>query len=77
MWIKVEDRKPKNQPIRSRRYYMAYAPEYGGYIFKCWYRNGFGAIGPQSMIDGVTHYRVGGRGEKDKQLTDKEFSELL
>lgn len=55
---------------------MAYSPSFTGYVFKCWYRDGFGANGPQSMISDVTHYRPARRGETDRQLTDEELAEI-
>lgn len=75
-WIKTENKLPENQPRKSRRYYMAYSPSFTGYVFKCWYRDGFGANGPQSMISDVTHYRPARRGETDRQLTDEELAEI-
>ena len=76
MWVKTADKLPERQKKNSRRYYMVYAPKFGGYVFKCWYRGGFGAIGPETMISDVTHYRIAKRGEHDRQLKDAELAEL-
>lgn len=77
MWVKAKDQLPPNQDLsRSRRRYMAYDPKYGGYIFRCWYKNGFGATGPQSMLFDVTHYRPAKKSEYDRQLTESEIEEL-
>lgn len=76
-WISVEEGLPEKQSvIRSRRRYMAYSPMYGGYIFRCWYSDGFGAVYAQSMIDGVTHYKIAGKSEVDRQIEDSELIEI-
>ena len=57
---------------------MAYSPDYGGYIFRCWMsKDGFGCDSVQSMISDVTHYRPAKKKEQDRQLNHEELSELL
>jgi len=75
MWIDV-NKPPQIQVSNSRRRYMVYHPEYGGYVFKCWFTDsGFACNTVESMIKG-THYRLAKKGEKDRQLSPEEIAEI-
>lgn len=75
MWLKVNI--TTKSITKSKKRFMAYSPEFGGYVFRCWIADvGFGCDSVQNMITGVTHYRSAKKQEKDRQLTDKELVEL-
>jgi len=50
---------------------------YGGWLFRCWYSDsGFGSDEVQSIIGGVTHYRLALENETDGQASPKELLQL-
>jgi hypothetical protein len=76
-WTAVTKALPPVQERKARRRYIVYAPDYGGYVFRCWSGvKGFGSEGAQSMISGVTHWRIARRGEDDYQLSADDHQQL-
>ena len=74
MWTKIVDKFPIDS---KRRYYMAFSPQYEGYIFKCcFFRGYFCAIALGEILHGVTHYRFAKRSEYDRQLSNIEISDF-
>lgn len=74
-WISVNDE--IKDTVKSKKRFMAYSPQYGGYVFRCWLSpSGFGSDSVMSMIDDVTHYRAAKKQEKDRQLSKDELMEL-
>ncbi len=76
-WKKVTDGLPESEPRkRGRKRYMAYSPKYQGYVFRCWYNNGFGCDSAQTMVSDVTHYRPAKKSEKCHQLNKIELAKI-
>jgi hypothetical protein len=77
-WISVKESGfPQDQDFkRERRRYIAFRPSHMGYVYRCWYKDGFGSDSAQSMLSNVTHYRIARRGEKDHQISASDFEKL-
>ncbi|GAG33107.1 unnamed protein product [marine sediment metagenome] len=74
MWRDAKSDPPPNQNFKlERRRYMVYIPSHMGYVYRCWYKNGFGCDSVGSMASGATHYRVARKGEKCRQLSGAEM----
>ncbi len=68
-WTKIRGNEPNDQDVsKSRRRYMVYAPNHIGYVYRCWYKDGFGSTTCETMISDATHYRIAKLTEKDHQL---------
>lgn len=65
------------EPTSRWTRYMVFSPCYGGYLYRCWFRNGiFGCDEVGSIITGVTHYRKAGRDERSGQGTDADLAQF-